>query len=669
MKTIQKKMLVQVLLGFLLGRVSIYGMNPVAPAFFAAGFAEGGAVLPVAITILLGMSTVFALDTVLAYGAGMLALWLAADFLKRRRITVKMGHAAFLLAAATWVMSGTRYLLVPYSGTSIFLATLEAVLMLAVTRIFHGGIVYLLHGTRESRPGKEEVISLGVLAGAALWGFPRESFTKLSLTEIMIWILLAFTGYLVGLYLHPMESGNEWKELMKHRLHEFSDSFQKLSKALANQSDKQFRMTRHEMREFMDGISEQVCDRCENRENCMGQLELASSEMFGTLLLAQEQGILVPEQMPARFLRECIHLERFVSETNQNLQMARMMMGVQNKMSENRQVIAGQMEEVGKLVGGLAEEMERTRDLPADAAGKVGKKLQAKRVKALGIMFYEKRDGRLEIHMRARTVRGRLVTAKEVAAVLQEVLQKPIRVGEQSRQIVSRDMTYFVFEEDTPLVAEAGVSRRVKDGEEVSGDVFTCLPLPSGEMLIALSDGMGSGQDAFSESSLVIELLEQMAEAGFSQTSALKLINSVYLSCEETECYVTADILVLNLYKKHCQLLKNGATATYLYHEGEITCVEGQALPIGAGKDVIPYTRKMDISAGDYVIMMTDGVADMLPGMEHGLAGFMEQWQGRPPEEIADALLEEAICECGGSVPDDMSVIVTEISDNLRTQK
>ena len=52
MKTIQKKMLVQVLLGFLLGRVSIYGMNPVAPAFFAAGFAEGGAVLPVAITIL-----------------------------------------------------------------------------------------------------------------------------------------------------------------------------------------------------------------------------------------------------------------------------------------------------------------------------------------------------------------------------------------------------------------------------------------------------------------------------------------------------------------------------------------------------------------------------------------------------------------------------------------
>ena len=97
--------------------------------------------------------------------------------------------------------------------------------------------------------------------------------------------------------------------------------------------------------------------------------------------------------------------------------------------------------------------------------------------------------------------------------------------------------------------------------------------------------------------------------------------------------------------------------------------IEGQALPVGLYQEAEPYFNKTEIYSGDYVIMMTDGVADMLPGMEHGLAGFMEQWQGRHPEEIADALLEEAICECGGSVPDDMSVIVTEISDNLRTQK
>lgn len=661
MKKIQKKMLVQVLLGFLLGRVVIFGINPVAPAFFAAGFAEGGAVLPVAITILLGMSTVMSTESVLAYGAGMLALWLAADFLKRREITLRMGTAALLLAAATWIMSGTRYFLIPYSGTGLLYITLESILIVAGACILHGGVVYLLHGTRAEPPDKEEMISLVVLGGFVLWGVPKESFRHLTVSEIMMWALLVLAGYLIGIYLNPPDSNGTWRDLMKYKLQEFSNSFRNLSHALAGQSEKQFQMNRHEMREFMEEVSAQVCERCENRERCMGQLELASSEMFGTLAMAQEQGTLAPEQMPVRFLQECIHLERFVSETNQNLQMVRMKMGMQNKMSENREVMAGQMEEVGKLVEDLAEDMERMEEIPLDAKNRIAKRLQSKRVKALGIMFYEKRDGRLEIHMRARTIRGRLVTAREVALVLSEELGKPIRLSDDSRQIVSREMSYFVYEEDTPLVAVAGVSRRAKDGEEISGDVFSCLPLPSGETLIALSDGMGSGREAFADSRQVIELLEQMAGAGFSQMSALKLINSVYLSCEELESYVTADLLILNLFQGHCQFIKNGATATYLYREGDITCIEGQALPIGAGKNVMSYNKKLEIFHGDYVIMMTDGVSDCFDSLENSLAEYMEQWMGGDPEEIADALLEEAVCRCGGNVPDDMSVIVTEI--------
>lgn len=663
MKKIQKKMLVQVLLGFLLGRVVVFGINPVAPAFFAAGFAEGGAVLPVAITILLGMSTVMSAESVLAYGAGMLALWLAADFLKRREITLRMGTAAVLLAAATWIMSGTRYLLIPYSGTGLLYITLESILIVAGACILHGGVVYLLHGTRAEPPDKEEMISLLVLGGFVLWGIPKESFRHLTVSEIMMWALLVLAGYLIGIYLNPADSNGTWRDLMKYKLQEFSDSFRNLSHALAGQSEKQFQMSRHEMREFMEEVSAQVCERCENRERCMGQLELASSEMFGTLAMAQEQGALAPEQMPVRFLQECIHLERFVSETNQNLQMVRMKMGMQNKMSENREVMAGQMEEVGKLVEDLAEDMERMEEIPLDAKNRIAKRLQGKRVKALGIMFYEKRDGRLEIHMRARTIRGRLVTAREVAAVLSEELGKPIRLSDDSRQIVSREMSYFVYEEDTPLVAVTGVSRRAKDGEEVSGDVFSCLPLPSGETLIALSDGMGSGREAFAESRQVIELLEQMAGAGFSHMSALKLINSVYLSCEELESYVTADLLILNLFQGHCQFIKNGATATYLYHEGDIICIEGQALPIGAGKNVMSYNKKLEIFHGDYVIMMTDGISDCFDSLENNLAEYMEQWMGGEPEEIADALLEEAVCRCGGNVSDDMSVIVTQIQN------
>ena len=57
MSRIQKRMLVQILAGFLIGRIDLWGLNPVGIAYFAAGFVQGGSVLPVGIAIVLGMIT------------------------------------------------------------------------------------------------------------------------------------------------------------------------------------------------------------------------------------------------------------------------------------------------------------------------------------------------------------------------------------------------------------------------------------------------------------------------------------------------------------------------------------------------------------------------------------------------------------------------------------
>lgn len=661
MKKIQKRMLLQILLGFVLGRAVVFGINPAGLAFFAAGFTEGGAVLPVAVTVLLGMSTVLPLENVLIYGASMLALWLTADFLKNRKIEIRMGHAALIQAGSYFALSWMKLFLFPFSKQNIWFYFLEAALILVVTRIMYEGVCYLLHGDTDRMPDREEALSLILMVVIGLLGLPHTSLAALSVTEVAVYAIMISLGYLFGTRGKNHQGSGQMQEIIKFKLHDFSESFQKLSRALSEQTEQQFQMSHHEMREMMDQIASQVCDRCEHRDQCMGQLELSRSEIFGMLAMAQEQGELDVEQMPPRFLQECIHLERFITETNQNLQMTRMMMGMRNKMTENRQVMAGQMEEVGKLVEGLAEQVDGMEEIPADAESRITRRLQTKRVLATGIMFYEKRDGRLEIHMRAKTQKGRLVTAKEVAGVLWEVLGKPIRLADHSRQIISREMSYYVFEEDTPLRAVTSVSRRAKDGEEISGDVFSCLSLPGGETLVALSDGMGSGRRAFEESRTVIELLEQMAEAGFSEMSALKLINSVFLSFEEAEHYVTADILILNLYQGSCQFIKNGATATYLYHMGEIRKIEGQALPIGVHQEMTSFIRKEEIMDGDYVIMMTDGVADLFQEVTGNLEEYIYECDIREPDELADAILEEALARQNGCAGDDMSVIVTKI--------
>lgn len=662
MKQEQKAILLQILIGFVMGRIAIFGGNPFGMAYLVACYNTGVSMGALAVVVFLGMCTTLKPDVLVVYGAAMICLLVILDCLKRRKIDISGNLCVFLLAVASVILRLTRQSLLPANEYGAAYAVLEGALIVANGFVYREGIRYILSG-KWTRPSVDTLISFVFLGASFFFGIPRKFLGSMNLTEWGFCLLLLSFGFFMGLRGEKKEKSDQLKNLMKQKLQAFSESFGELSKTMASRAEQQFMPSRREMRQLMDHISASLCERCEHREQCMGQIELARADFCGTLTEAYEnQGVEI-SHMPKGFLRECIHLEQFISETNQNLHMARVMLGVHNKMTENRRVMAGQMKEVGNLVQDLAMEIDEFEDIPEDAENKIARGLLAKKIKSTGIMLYEKRDGRLELHMRAKTSRGRVITAKEMGEVLRRVLGKHMAVAPGSRQIVSQDMNYFVFEEITPFVSVTGVARRVKDGEEISGDVFSCLPLSCGETLIALSDGMGSGNAAFEDSSAVMELLEQMGEAGFSQTSSLKLINSLYLSSEESEHFATMDMLLLNLYQGTCQFIKNGATATYLYHDGEMFEIQGQALPLGAGQEVEPYLEKAHITPGDYVIMMTDGVSDCLGYRGEEFKEFLRQRREFSPQELADGIVEEAIIQCGGMVPDDMSVIVTKIEE------
>ncbi len=219
----------------------------------------------------------------------------------------------------------------------------------------------------------------------------------------------------------------------------------------------------------------------------------------------------------------------------------------------------------------------------------------------------------------------------------------------------------MVLVEDTMYRVTTGIARVAKAGEEISGDTFSCMPLSNGEMLLALSDGMGSGPVAQEESQTVIELLEQLTETGFSKEISLRLINALYLTTDDNIRYATADVVVLDLYEGTSQYLKSGAAATWVRHEGKVEEIQGQALPVGIVKDEKPYIQKGKIYSGDYVIMMTDGVLDAFLGEEDVLIGYMEQNHKINPQEWAEDILTLALKQKNGQAMDDMSVIVAGI--------
>ena len=80
-----------------------------------------------------------------------------------------------------------------------------------------------------------------------------------------------------------------------------------------------------------------------------------------------------------------------------------------------------------------------------------------------------------------------------------------------------------------------GVAKIGKGCEQISGDTFLMTALPGGKEGVVLSDGMGSGEEAFRESAMVVEMMEELLTAGFPMEMAIQMLNTALVMGREEE--------------------------------------------------------------------------------------------------------------------------------------
>lgn len=110
--------------------------------------------------------------------------------------------------------------------------------------------------------------------------------------------------------------------------------------------------------------------------------------------------------------------------------------------------------------------------------------------------------------------------------MLTVLLGKKLQVSSGSPYLVEQEPHCFLFTEEPKYIALTGVSRAVKEGEKVSGDQYATMESEKGKLILLLSDGTGSGEDASRGSGRVMDLMEKMLEAGFGTEASVNLLNS-----------------------------------------------------------------------------------------------------------------------------------------------
>ena len=201
------------------------------------------------------------------------------------------------------------------------------------------------------------------------------------------------------------------------------------------------------------------------------------------------------------------------------------------------------------------------------------------------------------------------------------------------------------------------------DAPPENGDAYLLRQARDGQMLIALSDGMGHGEKARRESKKTLEMLALCLEAGYTRDMAMRAVNGMMLAAAQEERYATVDLCTLDLWTGEAILNKLGACPSLLIQGRSIQKICGETLPLGILSHVVPMEHTFRMESGDVLLMMTDGVTDAFPA-EDALYAALYRVMGEPPQIIADTLLYEALAAISHRPKDDMSVLCIRTVEN-----
>ncbi|MBS6396389.1 MAG: SpoIIE family protein phosphatase [Clostridiales bacterium] len=333
---------------------------------------------------------------------------------------------------------------------------------------------------------------------------------------------------------------------------------------------------------------------------------------------------------------------------------------MQNRLMENRMAAAGQLREMSQILVGTMERIYSTRE-DEGLEQEIGNRLRLLGIQVHKAFFYGPKGKKRQVYITMRTRRKICVPVKKIAATLSDLMECEMTPARDSRSFVSQERVTVLFVEGTAYNVLYGMKKATRQNEAVSGDNFSVFWLPEGRFYAGLSDGMGSGIQACAQSELVLDLLEQFLEAGFSKETAVRMINSSIVLQPDAPVFSTVDLASVDLYTGVCDFLKVGAAASFLRKENGVECIHGTGLPAGVSSQLVLEPYRLRMYDGNLLFLVTDGIISALPpGQEEEiLKKLIWELPAGTPSEMAERLMEQ-VRSYGGAV-DDMTILVVGI--------
>lgn len=448
-------------------------------------------------------------------------------------------------------------------------------------------------------------------------------------------------------------SDSEVSLIIRERLNFAADALEGVGAgitAAANALDKKYSFN---IESISDRAADKVCRSCPKSMVCWGRKYELFRKEFSRLVMQLRTGFELTEySLSPECAEECINPAGVAKAITAEYSRYISAMSDERRIRELRRIYTDRLAATQEILREISRSGLETR---AFGKNRTAEKRVEKVLSENGVEFpqaFITKDRRGKIHIEAYGATEPRVERDYLGTLLGKALGRELEMPEISG---SGGRYRITASEVQPLSAKIGSFQLPQGQNKVCGDCCESFTDAEGALYVVLSDGMGTGSRARVDSAIACSVLSKLIKAGIPLPSALETVNTTLLVKSADESFATMDICKINLDSGECAVYKAGAATTYIKSSNKLIRAALSSPPAGSGGKMSVPAQRFKVSAGDVIIMATDG------------AVIDEQWLSRElsreaePKELSERIAKAARAAENGA-RDDISVVAVAVA-------
>ncbi|NGY68870.1 stage II sporulation protein E [Clostridium perfringens] len=455
----------------------------------------------------------------------------------------------------------------------------------------------------------------------------------------------------------------EIKDELTERLKDFTEVLSIMGKSLNNLVGNDKLAIKNKGNALVENLSDRTCSDCDMRYMCWKRELHQTYNAFSDLIRNYENN---SGAFPHELEKKCIKKYALVKNLEDIMNIYMVNETLKSRLGEGRKILSNHINNMSVTISEIVDEFGNELHLCTDVEKSIKKSLLKYGINFGSLICYNDKNGRIKIKMQMENCMGSQTCIKTVLPIISETIGKNMSIGSEGCNINNKNnMCEIVIEEAPKYHINSHVAVATKEGEKFTGDSYSYGRTKDGNYITVISDGMGSGPEAGLESKVSVEIIEKFMEVGFDEKIAIDAVNAIMsIKFSEDEKFSTLDMNKIDLYTGNAKFMKVGAIESFIKRGNKVEVINSNTLPFGVLEEPDVDTVEKQVSNGDVIVSISDGILDVKNDGSFDttwLIEFLKSTKYRQPKDLSIAILEKAKELSGGKAKDDMTVVVSKV--------